>query len=90
MCCPELCREIALALSDAGCTKLEIQRFLECWRAGNTKCQREFLQRHRKLLLEALRTDKMRIDCLDYLADQLEQPAFRTGRPDAERSIPHE
>ena len=90
MCSSELCREIALALSDAGCTEPEIQRFLECWRTGKTKCQEEFLRQHRQFLLEALRTDKMRIDCLDYLADQLEQPVFQAGHSAAERSMPHE
>ena len=71
--CPDPAEQIAVILSDAGCTGPEIRQFLQYWQQGQHGCWRRFLEQHRQQLLEALHADKLRIDRLDFLTDWLER-----------------
>lgn len=57
-------------LIDAGCKEDTIQCFLNC----DTKAEQlQILNAQRKLILEDYRNDAKKLDCLDYLANQLKK-----------------
>lgn len=57
-------------LIDAGCKEDTIQRFFDC----ATKEERlRILSVQRKQLLEDYRNDAKKLDCLDYLVNQLKK-----------------
>ncbi len=62
-------------LKDAGCAEADIDSFLLYWKSGHTRQALLVLEKHRKLLLEALHKSKARIDCLDYLVYRMEHEA---------------
>ena len=60
-------------LKDAGCDKDTIACFMAHYEAGEVKQELKELSRHRKGLLDALHVCQKQIDCLDYLAWQIEK-----------------
>lgn len=57
-------------LIDAGCNEKTIVRFLDC---TTKEEQLRILNVQRKQLLEDYRNDAKRLDCLDYLVNQLKK-----------------
>ena len=66
-------------LEDAGFPHAEIQRFLQLEREGKWQEQLEFLSRHRTTLLDRLHLSQRQIDCLDYLAYQINSQHEQTS-----------
>lgn len=60
-------------LRDAGCDKDTIASFMQYYEAGEVKQEQQVLSKHRKDLLDALHVCQKQIDCLDYLAWQIEK-----------------
>lgn len=58
-------------LEDAGCDSKTIEKFLVLEAEGKTKEQLKLLAGQRRLLLERVHEEEKRINCLDYLAYQL-------------------
>lgn len=54
-------------LTDAGCSREFVGKFLELGRDGREVEQKRMLSQHRAELLERLHEDQRRIDCLDFL-----------------------
>lgn len=57
-------------LIDAGCNEKTIERFLDC---ATKEEQLRILSMQRKQLLENYRNDAKKLDCLDYLVNQLKK-----------------
>ena len=60
-------------LKDAGCDGETIACFMAHYEAGEVKQELKVLSKHRKDLLDGLHVCQKRIDCLDYLAWQIEK-----------------
>lgn len=60
-------------LKDAGCDKDTIASFMEYYEAGEVRQELKVLSGHRRDLLDALHVCQKQIDCLDYLAWQIER-----------------
>ena len=60
-------------LRDAGCDAETAKQFMELERAGALSKQLRLLSAHRRQLLDRLHREERRIDCLDYLAYQIEK-----------------
>lgn len=58
-------------LEDAGCDPETVEEFLALDVEGKTGEQLKLLARQRKRLLDRVHREEKRIDCLDYLAYQL-------------------
>ena len=58
-------------LEDAGCDPETVEEFLALDGEGKTGEQLKLLARQRKRLLDRVHREEKRIDCLDYLAYQL-------------------
>lgn len=65
--------EVIRNLQDAGCDEETISQFLACCQSGSDRQSMKLLKQHRRCLLEQIHDDEHRIDCLDYLVDQLEK-----------------
>lgn len=57
-------------LIDAGCNEKTIERFLDC---ATKEEQLRVLNVQRKQILEDYHNDAKRLDCLDYLVNQLKK-----------------
>lgn len=60
-------------LTDAGCTTDFIEKFMTEWNKDSKNKGLRLLETHRRSLLETLHQAQRRIDCLDYLAYQLQK-----------------
>lgn len=60
-------------LKDAGCSRELAEQFLVLEEKGKRKEQLALLSWHRSCLQDQVRREEQRIDCLDYLAYQLEK-----------------
>ena len=58
-------------LEDAGCDPETVEEFLALDGEGQTGEQLKLLARQRRQLLDRVHREEKRIDCLDYLAYQL-------------------
>ena len=58
-------------LQDAGCDPETVEEFLALDGEGKTGEQLKLLARQRRQLLDRVHREEKRIDCLDYLAYQL-------------------
>lgn len=63
-------RDYRQNLIDAGCNKKTIERFLDC---VTKEEQLWILNIQRKQLLEDYHNDEKKLDCLDYLVNQLKK-----------------
>ncbi len=66
--------EVFQALEDAGCRSQEIETVMGLYTDGNAAKAQKLLLEHRKKLLDRIHTDERRIECLDYLMYQMDQP----------------
>ncbi len=60
-------------LRDAGCDEKTIQDFILAVKQGDERERQRILEKHREGLLHTLNAAKKQIDCLDYLAYQMEK-----------------
>ena len=60
-------------LEDAGCDSSFVERFLALERSGQYRELLRLLSDHRRHLIDCLHREERRIDCLDYLAYQIEK-----------------
>mgnify|MGYP000024236617 FL=1 len=60
-------------LEDAGCDSKFAERFMALEQSGQYREQLRLLSDHRRQLLDRLHREERRIDCLDYLAYQIEK-----------------
>lgn len=58
-------------LKDAGCDSEMVEKFLSLDREGDIRGQLCLLAGHRQQLLDRVHREERKIDCLDYLAYQL-------------------
>ncbi|MDO4260921.1 MAG: hypothetical protein Q4C82_02490 [Eubacteriales bacterium] len=65
-------------LKDAGCSREQVEEFLEICGEGDIKRQMRFLERHRQALLDAMHLEQRRIDCLDYLVFRMRKAVERS------------
>lgn len=65
--------EVVQNLKDAGCGMEGIQDFLSYLEKNQKEKQLEFLEHHRKQLLNNVHTEEKKIYCLDYLAYQIKK-----------------
>lgn len=66
-------------LKDAGCDQATIQIFLDDLRGGEQLKVMRLLEKHRRTLLDNLRQEQKRIDCLDYLLFMLQKQQGQEG-----------
>lgn len=59
--------DIIQNLRDAGCEEATIQDFMDYLHCGKYTVGEKLLEKHRRCLLEDLRAEQKKIDCLDYL-----------------------
>ena len=60
-------------LRDAGCCDEFVAAFMRAWRTGTREEQLRLLCRQRCLLLDSVHAAQKKLDCLDYLRDQLQK-----------------
>lgn len=60
-------------LKDAGCSRAQIDRFMECAQKGALQEELQLLAGHRETLLRSMHAAQKRIDCLDYLVYTLQK-----------------
>ena len=60
-------------LEDAGCDSKFAELFMALEQSGQYREQLRLLSDHRRQLLDRLHREERRIDCLDYLAYQIEK-----------------
>lgn len=60
-------------LQDSGCGEEQIIRFMKCYGSDDFKAGSKILAAHRKYLLEQLHMTQKQIECLDYLAYQIQK-----------------
>ena len=65
-------------LRDAGCSRKQIECFLDWQEEERTEDQLSMLSEHRKQLLDNVHREEKRIDCLDYLVYQIERTCRET------------
>lgn len=65
--------EIIRNLKDAGCGDAMIADFMSCWRDGSLVRGRRLLTARRKELLNEIHAGQRKLDCLDYLMDELQR-----------------
>ena len=70
---PEKRQEVIQNLQDAGCEAALIHQFMQFWESGQRGRALELLDIHRRVLLDRCHAEERKIDCLDYLAYQIEQ-----------------
>ena len=61
-------------LKDAGCTDEFVEEFFEIRKRGDMKALIQLLYKHKTQLLNSLHDFQKKIDCLDYLIFQINQP----------------
>ena len=69
-------------LTDAGCSEALIHLFLSLYGAGKERKALSLLAEHRRRLLDCCHAEERKIQCLDYLAYQIQQhqEEYRHGR----------
>lgn len=70
------------ALRDAGCPGSFVERFLACYGECTPEEQLQLLYGQRKALLEQVHACQEKLDCLDYLRDQIRKGQARQKRSD--------
>ncbi len=66
-------QDLILNLKAAGFEGTLIQKFLDCWKAGETTEQLRLLSQKREGLLDQVHQEEKQIHCLDYLVYQIEK-----------------
>lgn len=64
-------QDLILNLKAAGLEEEQIEAYLSCWKAGQTKEQLKLLAETREMLLEHVHQEEKQIACLDYLVYQI-------------------
>lgn len=60
-------------LKDAGCNRVLIKSFMDCYDKKERGQQIEILEEHRRELLHQVHKEERRISCLDYLIYQIQK-----------------
>ena len=63
--------DVVQNLRAAGCCEDTIRSFMDSYQAGRQKESLRILEAHRRALLDAVHAEERKIDCLDYLTDEM-------------------
>lgn len=68
-------------LKDAGCPEKFVEQFLACYGDCTPEEQLRLLHSQRKRLLEQVHDCQKKLDCLDYLREQIRKREDGRGKP---------